>query len=199
MPAAKPERSLPPKTHQFIKGHSGFPRGRPKGAISTKALTRKVATKKHRVKIDGRVEFRTLLELVILKANSMAMAGHAGAADLVDNLRKTLQPDPAESGGFLVVPTCTEAEKAAMYKDWNERHPFEPGSKEQEKFEAQYYKTTIVDASCPLGIAMDEFEAKWLGWSAHSNYMTVTNKFIGTDRNMVPAAEYYAGQIVSAG
>lgn len=195
MTAAKSERSQPPKANQFIKGHSGFPLGRPKGAVSTKALTRKVATKKHRVKIDGRVEFRTLLELVILKANSMAMSGHAGAADLMDSLRERLQPEPKKGGGFLIVPTYTEAEKEAAYKDWNERHPFEPGSKEQEEFEAEYYKQTIVDPQCPLGIAIDEHEAKWRHSVAHSNYMTVTNKFIGTVDKMVPAAEYYAEEV----
>ena len=57
----------PPAEHQFQKGHSGNPAGRPKGAISLSRLTRKVALKKLRVPIDGKTRKITLLELLICK------------------------------------------------------------------------------------------------------------------------------------
>lgn len=64
-PKLGPGRTPPPAEHRFLKGTSGNKRGRPKGAVSLKKLTHKVARKKHRVVVAGRVVRKTLLQLVI--------------------------------------------------------------------------------------------------------------------------------------
>src|ERR1700737_2234178 len=60
-----PGRTPPPAEHRFLKGSCGNKRGRPKGTVSLKKLTRKVALKKHHVVVEGRVLHKTLLALVI--------------------------------------------------------------------------------------------------------------------------------------
>jgi Family of unknown function (DUF5681) len=77
-------RTPPPAEHKFRKGRSGYPAGRPKGSISLGRLTRKVALKKHRVRIDGKPRNVTMLELQILKLKGMAASGQAGAAALLN-------------------------------------------------------------------------------------------------------------------
>src|SRR5258705_9671598 len=80
-------RNPPPAEKRFRKGRSGNPAGRPKGSVSRSGLTRKVALKKHSVRIDGKPRRVTTLELLILKLNSMAASGQPGAASLINWLR----------------------------------------------------------------------------------------------------------------
>jgi hypothetical protein len=129
-------RKPPPPKFRYKPGESGYPRGRPKGAISTKLLTRKVALKRLAREVNGRAQRLTLLEYVILTARAMAMEGHAGAAAIVDDLRFKMQPpEPAQGGGFLVVPEMlTPEECQAMH----ERHNaivdcHEPGREDKEQ------------------------------------------------------------------
>lgn len=129
-------RKPPPEKHRYRKGRSGNPRGRPKGAISTKLLTRKVALKQVRREVNGRVQRLTLLECVILTTRAMAMEGHAGAAAMVDDLRSQMQPpEPEQEGGFLLVPeTLTPEESWAQIERYNAAHPHEPGTADYEKY-----------------------------------------------------------------
>ena len=70
-----PGRKPPPVEHQFLKGTSGNKKGRPKGSVDLKKLTRKVALKKHAVKVDGKIVRKTLLQLVIESTAREAAAG----------------------------------------------------------------------------------------------------------------------------
>ena len=92
-------RTPPPAESWFRKGRSGNPAGRPKGSISLRAITRKVALKKHSVRIPGKPRRINMLELLILKLNAMAASGHPGAASLINWLRSQTEP----SEGIVVV------------------------------------------------------------------------------------------------
>ncbi len=129
-------RKPPPAEGRFGPGQSGNPRGRPKGAISTKLLTKKVALKRVTRDANGKKQTLTLLECVVLTARTMAMEGHAGAAALVDELLIQMRPPEPESGvGFLVVPEMLTAEEAdAMVERHNAEAIYEPGTPDYEKY-----------------------------------------------------------------
>jgi hypothetical protein len=97
-------RAPPPPEHRFLKGSTGNKGGRPKGAVSLKRITRKVALKKHTVLIDGVPERMTLLELVMTRLVALSSSGVAAAVALENDLRKKLSPDEIESAGYLLMP-----------------------------------------------------------------------------------------------
>lgn len=105
-------RQAPPVEHQFLKGQSGNKRGRPKGSVCLKNLTRKVAHKKHSLKVNGEVVRDTLLNLVIDTLNRRAAAGQPAMVKLKRELRAKLRPnEQIEGGGLLVVPRTLSAEE----------------------------------------------------------------------------------------
>src|SRR5258707_7272816 len=65
-------RTPPPAESRFRKGRAGNPTGRPKGSISLSRITRKVALKKHSLRIEDKPRRLTTLELVILKLKGIA-------------------------------------------------------------------------------------------------------------------------------
>lgn len=104
-PNTGPGRLPPPLEHRFLKGSSGNKRGRPKGSIDLKKLTRKVALKKHRVVINGRPVRKTLLELVIEQVIRGAASGATSMVRLYDDIRTKVRPiEQQQRGGLLVVP-----------------------------------------------------------------------------------------------
>jgi hypothetical protein len=109
---AGPGRPPPPPEHRFLKGTSGNKRGRPKGAVSLKRITRKVALKKHAVMADGRSVRKTLLELVIEALISRAATGAPSMAALQNELRAKIRPTgEKQPGGLLVVPAVLSPEE----------------------------------------------------------------------------------------
>jgi Family of unknown function (DUF5681) len=100
-----PGRKPPPAKYHFLKGTTGNKRGRPKGSIDTEKLTRKVANKKHAVRVDGRIVRKTLLQLVIESMVREAAAGKPSMVALVDHVRSKISPtQDRPEGGFLLVP-----------------------------------------------------------------------------------------------
>ena len=126
----------PPVAQRFKRGQSGNLRGRPKGAISKKVLTKKVALTRIPRDVNGKKHYITVLGAVTLTLRTMAMEGHAGAAAIIDDLVARMQPPaPENGGGFLVVPeTLTDEECMAQMERHNAAHPHEPGTPEYEKF-----------------------------------------------------------------
>ena len=77
-PKNGPGRMPPPVEHRFLKGSSGNKRGRPKGSVDLKKLTRRVALKKYRIVVNGRLR-RALT--VVLNIAARAAVRNLGAAD----------------------------------------------------------------------------------------------------------------------
>ena len=96
-------RVPPPEEHRFLKGTSGNKRGRPKGSISIKKLTRKVALRKHRLGPDGPA--KPLLRLVFEAMVRGAATGAPSLVTLCDEMRSKILPiEERQPGGLLVVP-----------------------------------------------------------------------------------------------
>lgn len=95
----------PPKEHQFKKGRSGNPKGRPKGTQSHAKIAQKVLSETHVLSENGRKEIRTTMELVILKLRQLAFSGNNRANKLMDKLAAEYDPQkPKNRAGRLVVP-----------------------------------------------------------------------------------------------
>ena len=110
---AGPGRTPPPPEHRFLKGTSGNKHGRPKGAVSLKKITRKVALKKHAVMVDGRIVRKTLLQLVIEALIARAASGAPSMAALQNELRTKIRPTgEKQPGGLLVVPEVLSREES---------------------------------------------------------------------------------------
>jgi hypothetical protein len=102
-PKLGPGRTPPPIEHRFLKGTSGNKRGRPKGAVSLKKITRKVALRKHRLGPEG--PRKPLLQLVIEAMIRDAASGKPSMVALNNEIRAKIQPQPEKlQGGLLVVP-----------------------------------------------------------------------------------------------
>jgi hypothetical protein len=103
-------RTPPPAEHRFLKGTSGNKRGRPKGAISLKKLTRKVALRKHRLGTEDQA--KTLLRLVIETMIRGAASGAPSMVALSNEIRAKIHPqEETQPGGLLVVPEVLSAEE----------------------------------------------------------------------------------------
>lgn len=102
-PKLGPGRTPPPIGHRFLKGTSGNKRGRPKGAVSLKKLTRKVALRKHRLGPEGPA--KPLLQLVIEAMIRGAASGIPSMVALNNEIRAKIHPQQEKlQGGLLVVP-----------------------------------------------------------------------------------------------
>jgi hypothetical protein len=110
-PKNGPGRMPPPVEHRFLKGSSGNKRGRPKGSIDLKKITRKVALKKHRVVVNGRSVRKTLLQFVIESVIRGAASGAPSMVSLHDKLREKVRPGEKQPGGLLVVPEVSSPEE----------------------------------------------------------------------------------------
>jgi hypothetical protein len=154
-------RTPPPDESKFRKGRSGHPAGRPKGSISLSRLTRKVALKKHRVRIDGKPRNVTMFDLQILKLKGLAATGQAEAAALLNWLRSQTGLSDAESaeGGFLLVPADVTPEEFMAEIEACYVGKIEPGTEVDVKTE-EFLKAARGEPS-PLGEALRSFYAKY--------------------------------------
>jgi hypothetical protein len=91
-------RTPPPAEHRFLKGTSGNKRGRPKGAISLKKLTCKVALRKHRLGKDDQA--KTLLRLVIETMIRGAASGAPSMVALSNEIRAKIHPQQEKQSGL---------------------------------------------------------------------------------------------------
>lgn len=158
---AKRKKSSPPIEHQFLKGRSGNSRGRRKGAVSLKRLTRKVALKKHKVKINGETICDTLLNLVIIKLTQDAASGKPSMVKLKRELRsQLLSGDVEDKGGFLVVPRVLSAEEWSAQADRRNAIAENPETRVEHP-DAERLKAVLADPTSELGRAKIRFENRW--------------------------------------
>jgi hypothetical protein len=113
--STRPDQKLPPAEFRFKKGQSGNRKGRPKGSVSLKKLTHKVARRKYRTGPDAPA--KPLLQLVIEALIRGAASGSPSLVVIHDQLRSKILAERNEKGGLLVVPATApslEAFVAAM-------------------------------------------------------------------------------------
>ena len=101
----RPGRKPPPAEHRFLKGISGNKTGRPVGSVDLKKLTRKVAQKKHAVKVNGQIVRKTLLQLVVESMVRQAATGAPSMVALNAEIRAKVSPGQDKlEGGILLAP-----------------------------------------------------------------------------------------------
>jgi len=154
-------RKPPPAWHRFLKGKSGNPSGRPKGAVSKKRLARKIALTKRVVAIDGKRVSLAILELVIMKLKALAAEGNPSAIALCSKLTSTLDSrEASENFGYLIVPEGLSIEESiSSAEEHNARHPDEPGTKVD--IHAEEFQKAARGEPSPLGEALMAFHQKW--------------------------------------
>jgi hypothetical protein len=170
-------RKPPPVKYRFLKGKSGNPRGRPKGAVSERAIARRVALKKARVTYGGEPVYQTILEHLLDALKREAARGKPSMMAELSRILNKLKPSPEDQrGGFLVVPALlTEKEWIAQAEKHNATArdpslPYEPDPEAEARAAAARKDQVLVDAEVakarkglpsPLGEAKLAFKRKW--------------------------------------
>jgi hypothetical protein len=159
-PKLGPGHTPPPAEHRFLKGTSGNKRGRPKGAVSLKKLTHKVARKKHRVVVDGRVVRKTLLQLVIEVVIRGAASGAPSMAVLQKEIRAKVRPQEGEKpGGLLVVPEVLPVEEFIAQEEERNADAQDPTTYVNHKSEE--FCKAVKGIPTPLGEAILASHNRW--------------------------------------
>jgi hypothetical protein len=172
-------RKPPPVKYRFLKGKSGNPRGRPKGAVSERAIARRVALKKARVSYGAEPVYQMILEHLLDALKREAARGKPSMVAELSRISNKLKPPPEDQrGGFLVVPApLTHEECIAQAEEHNAtaRDPSlpyepEPDPEAEARAAAARKDQALVDAEVakarqglpsPLGEAMLAFKRKW--------------------------------------
>ena len=88
----------PPKKHQFKKGVSGNPRGRPKGKKSFAALFKQLENEKITVQINGKTEKLTIEQAILKRVMIDSVAGKSSFARLYLDTKQTILAMPDTAG-----------------------------------------------------------------------------------------------------
>jgi hypothetical protein len=73
----------PPKEHRFKPGHSGNPKGRPRGAKNADTLAREILSRPIKVREGGKERKVSVLEAMLMKFAERGLNGDAKAADFL--------------------------------------------------------------------------------------------------------------------
>ena len=148
------------RTTNFSRETSGNKRGRPKGSVDRKKLTRKVARKQHAVKVDGKILRKSLLQLVIEVTARQAATGVPSMVALFAQLRAKVSPTQDEQkGGLLVVPADVSAEEFIAEEEARTANAQEPGTYVNHK--AEEFIKAVKGIDSPLGEALLAFHRRW--------------------------------------
>ena len=101
----------PPKHSRFKPGHSGNPRGRPKGAVGVKATLAKVLLQEHLIFEGDNQRRRIILELLLIALRNHAIDGKPKAAALFHELVLRFGPQEEPEQCYIFMPEPPSAEE----------------------------------------------------------------------------------------
>jgi hypothetical protein len=106
---------LPPLAHQFQKGRSGNPSGRPKGARSVSAVIASALSERVTVNVNGKRRSITKLEAAFTQLANKAAGGDRHAAKLIiDLFHQSETRDEARAAGTPIGAEERRATDAAI-------------------------------------------------------------------------------------
>lgn len=88
----------PPKKHQFKPGHSGNPKGRPKGAKNEATILREIMHQRMEVREGGRARKISRLEALLLRCLEAALKGDLKAMAFLLNRYRLIESAETEHG-----------------------------------------------------------------------------------------------------
>jgi hypothetical protein len=155
-----PGRRPPPKEYQFLKGTSANKRGRPKGSVDLKKLTRKVALKKHAVRVDGRIRHVPLMQLVFDSIIRDAANGVPSMVALSNQIRAKVNPaSDKQEGGLLLVAAELSDEEFILQEEARNAKAQDPTTYVNHKVEEMCKAARGINS--PLGEAILAFHRRW--------------------------------------
>jgi hypothetical protein len=80
----------PPREHQFKRGQSGNPKGRPKGAKSEATIVYELLHRKIHIREGGRTRKITVLEAILLRFTEDSLKGNVRSAAFLLNRHSML-------------------------------------------------------------------------------------------------------------
>ena len=121
-------------------------------------MTRKFALKKQVVKIGGKRQKLSRLEIAILKLTALAATGKPAAARLTHQLRAVTVPREPEHG-VLLAPAQTTPEAFIAEQEELNKHRVEPGT--EVNIEHEEFIKAVRGEPTPLGEALLAFHRKY--------------------------------------
>jgi hypothetical protein len=102
----------PPRHSRFKPGHSGNPRGRPRGARGHKQIVAKIVNEMHWVVEDGDRRRRSTLDLIVLQLRNLAAQGNVSAFRAYHTLLARYSPEATETRrNHMIVPEVRTIEE----------------------------------------------------------------------------------------
>lgn len=90
----------PPRQHQFMPGHSGNPKGSPKGAKNEQTIVEEIMNRRIEIRENGRVRKVRVLAAILLKFTENALKGDPKAATFLLNRYGLAEDSSAQNEGL---------------------------------------------------------------------------------------------------
>jgi hypothetical protein len=101
---------------RFGEGQPINRRGRPRGSPNMKTIIERVAKKRFKITVDGKVQRKSAIALVLMAIQKKASEGNLAAFKLRQRLIEQFGPQPAKRQGVLIVgEKLTNLEWGAAY------------------------------------------------------------------------------------